>query len=159
MTSVECRTLYGRTRLIPVEKLIVHPGVYGLVIQDDQLLLLESRTTGKWMQPGGGIHKGETIEAALQREMQEEAGINVVMGELAHFLPDFFYYDPLDLAFQGYLFFYYCTPCSLELNPPNANDEEGIPAWVPIDTLTADSFESHGEVMMTLLRSRPPVQP
>lgn len=150
MKRVECRTLYGGTRLVPIDDLIVRPSVYAIVIHDGSVLLLKSHATGKWMQPGGGIDKGETVEEALQREMLEETGIGVEIGEFAHFQPDFFYYDPLDMAMQGYLFFYHCTPQSLDLKPPDP-DEEGVPEWVKISDLTAEDFESHGEVMMRLI--------
>ena len=153
MTSVECRTLYGETRLVPIEDLVVRPAVYAIIIHDEHVLLVKAQTTGRWMQPGGGIEKGETIEEALRRELLEEAGITVDIGDFAHFLADFFYYDPLDIAMQGYLFFYYCTPHSLDLNPPDA-ETEGVPAWVKISELTADDFESHGEVILRLIQAR-----
>lgn len=153
MECKECRTLYGGTRLVPVDDLIIRPSVYAIVLHDGKVLLLKSPESGKWMQPGGGIDKGETVEEALQREMLEESGITVAMGEFAHFLADFFYYDPLDLAMQGYLFFYYCTPHSLDLNPHDSGNE-GIPAWVTIDDLSADDFESHGEVILGLIQAR-----
>src|SRR5690606_28871668 len=99
---IACRTLYNQTRLVPVEQLIIRPAAYAIIVHDDKTLLLRSRETDKWMQPGGGIDKGETIEEALWRELREEVGLEIEIGRFAHFQPDFFYYDPLDLAFQGY---------------------------------------------------------
>ena len=151
METITCRTLYGETKQVSVDKLVIYPGVYAIIIHEDSVLLLKSQATGKWMQPGGGIQKGETIEQALQREMLEEVGIQVAIDKFAHFQADFFYYDPLDKAFQGYLFFYYCTPLTLELQPPDPETEEGIPYWVEINNLTAEDFESHGEVTMHLI--------
>lgn len=153
METIDCRTLDGGTHKVPIEDLVVYAGVYAIIVHVDSVLLLKSRQTGKWMQPGGGIRKGETIEAALQREMLEEVGIQVEIGKFAHFQPDFLYYAPLDTAFQSYLFFYYCSPLSLELSPPDAENEEGIPEWVPICDLSADDIESHGEITMYLIHA------
>lgn len=152
MPTVTCRTLYGETREVPAEKLTVRPSVYAVIVHDTRALLVRSTSTGKWMLPGGGIKRGETVEEALQRELQEEAGIAVSIGAFAHFEPDFFYYDPLDLAWQAYLFYYHCTPHSLELNGSHHEDEEGDPAWVEISSLRPDDFLAHGATMLRLLR-------
>lgn len=54
----------------------------GLIIRPDGLLLLAQRPAGKpwagwWELPGGKIEPGETVLAALARELQEELGIQV----------------------------------------------------------------------------------
>ena len=58
--------------------------VYGLWLQDDAILLShESRFNMKMVKfPGGGLEKGEGLEAALMREFQEELGIDIHVGEL-----------------------------------------------------------------------------
>lgn len=155
MKLVRCRTLYGEVREIPAEKLVIRPSSYGVVVNGTQALLVRANTTGKWMLPGGEIERGETVEEALKREMQEEAGIAVTIDAFLHFEMDFFYYDPLDLAWQGYLFFYRCTPHSLELNGAR-EDEEGVPAWVEIDSLVETDFMAHGPTVLRLLREALP---
>ena len=44
----------------------------GLVVQDDSLLLVryaDPRVGDHWQVPGGGLEPGETIEAAVAREL------------------------------------------------------------------------------------------
>ena len=153
MDYVECRTLYNQTKLVPTKSLIQRPSVYGLVLNGDQLLLAKAQSTQKYVLPGGGIELGEQVEAALKREVWEETGITVEVGAFLHFHTDLFYYDPMELALQGFLFYYRCTPLTTTLNPPPYPPEEDIeqPLWVDVASLHADDFQAHGAVVMDLL--------
>ena len=58
---------------------------YALVTRDDEILLcrLSPRVPfDGWTLPGGGIDHGENPRDALRREVQEEAGIDVVPGRV-----------------------------------------------------------------------------
>ena len=53
----------------------MHVRVTGVVIEDDRVLLLNQDTdTGRsWSLPGGKVEEGETLAAALVREMRIRA--------------------------------------------------------------------------------------
>ncbi|MBQ6546690.1 MAG: NUDIX domain-containing protein [Bacilli bacterium] len=64
-----------------------HIGVYGLVIEDDRILLIDKVTgpyDGLLDLPGGSFEFGETPEEALEREFKEEVGIDLKEYELFH---------------------------------------------------------------------------
>ena len=153
MPLVKCRTLFNDARYVNAEDLIHRPSVYGFVIHENTLLVARASYTKRLVLPGGGVEKGEANDVALKREILEETGIRVEVREFLHFETDFFYYDPLDLAFHGYLFFYRCEPLTTELGMPDYPPEEGldIPLWVDISTLSEQAFQTHGQTTMQLL--------
>lgn len=150
---VKCRTLFNETKYVPAESMIQRPSVYGVVIHEAKLLVAKAQYTKLLVLPGGGIDKGERIEDALKREMVEETGITVEVGEFLHFQTDFFYYDPHEVAIHGFLFIYRCTPLTFDMKTDAYPEDEGLerPLWVDISTLDADSFQSHGSAIMRLL--------
>jgi ADP-ribose pyrophosphatase YjhB (NUDIX family) len=64
----------------------MHVRVAGVVIEDDRVLLLNQDTdTGRsWSLPGGKVEEGETLAAALVREMREETGLDIEPGRLLY---------------------------------------------------------------------------
>jgi len=64
----------------------------GALITNDHgevLLLLRSENhqdSNQWSKPGGRIEFGETIEAALRREVMEEIGCEIEIGDFLHIM-------------------------------------------------------------------------
>ncbi len=60
-------------------------GVGGVVIRDGRVLLVRRAKPpllGQWSIPGGAVEPGESLAAAVRRELQEETNLDVTVGEL-----------------------------------------------------------------------------
>lgn len=65
-----------------------HPmvGVGALIVHGDRIVLVRRGSEpmkGQWSIPGGVLESGETLVAAVEREVLEETGLVVEVGELA----------------------------------------------------------------------------
>lgn len=58
--------------------------VGAVLIEGDKILLVQHRKDGReyWLLPGGGVEAGETLHAALRRELSEETGFDIAPGAL-----------------------------------------------------------------------------
>lgn len=54
-------------------------GARALIINsENQILLVKHTYQMHWYMPGGGVMKGETVKAAVLRELKEEVGVTVI---------------------------------------------------------------------------------
>jgi 8-oxo-dGTP diphosphatase len=109
--------------------------VGAITLDGDRVLLVkraQEPLKGAWSLPGGVVELGETLHAALKREVREETGLDVEIGPVVEVL------DRLHPAADGRLKFHYvivdylCT--ALGRTPMPASDAEEAD-WVAIADL------------------------
>jgi 8-oxo-dGTP diphosphatase len=150
---VECIDYLGGTKWLPKRGLRFRPSVYAVVRHGGRLLVVTGRRNGRYFLPGGGVELGERIESALRREVKEETGIAVAVGDLLGVEESFYYYGPHDVSCHGILFFYRCMPRTFDLLSDEQVDDawDGNPHWVDVPTLKAEDFQGHGETIIEMV--------
>jgi 8-oxo-dGTP diphosphatase len=71
---------YVSTRQYPERPIV---GIGGAIVEHGRVVLIKRRyepLAGQWSLPGGTLELGETLEAAVAREMLEETGLEVDVG-------------------------------------------------------------------------------
>jgi 8-oxo-dGTP pyrophosphatase MutT (NUDIX family) len=119
-------------------KVICREAVRGVIIKGRTLLMIYSSKDGDYKFPGGGVISGETLEAALIREIREECGATVLsinddLGKVIEYdIPKEKNYD----VFKMISYYYICEvdPNFGEQSLDKYEKELGFtPVWVDID--------------------------
>jgi 8-oxo-dGTP diphosphatase len=136
------------------------------VVEADQILLLEYqdvRLGRHFGLPGGGVEPGETLHAAVQREVREETGYAVTVGPLLlvnEMIPTL-HADRYGDEHQVRLLFR-CAPVAGSTPGPItlADPEQTGVRWVPLASLPAlPFFPRLGERLLALLNTSAPFDP
>ena len=154
MSNIVCTNIFGETVETPKDSLELRPSVYGCVVNSGRVLLCLMRSTGKYFLPGGAVEIGETLEEALAREVKEEAGIEIEIGNLVAHDQSFFFYDDVH-RWQVLAFFFLCTPKTFILSDlgKEVGEETENPQWVSITELRPDLFQAFGNKIMNILKN------
>ncbi|MFA5985837.1 MAG: NUDIX domain-containing protein [Parcubacteria group bacterium] len=90
MLKIACKNNFDKIVDVPADKFVFRPSAYGVIVQDDRVLMLRNRSNGKLWFPGGGVDIGEKIDNGLYREMQDETGLQVEINNMVLFKENFF---------------------------------------------------------------------
>jgi ADP-ribose pyrophosphatase YjhB (NUDIX family) len=136
------------TEISPTEALVAftaQPGyvtpkvdVRAAVFDRDELLLVREANDGGWTLPGGWADVGETPRTAIEREVLEEAGLEVTVNCLVGVYDANRVEDALSL-FHAYKLVFLCDRKSGDLSPSIETTEVG---FFPVDDLP-QPFSSH----------------
>lgn len=110
------------------------PAVAAIIIRSRDILLIKrgrEPNLGKWSVPGGRVELGETLEEAVKREVLEETGLEVELGDLAGVCDLIVKHDE-QISFHYVLLDYYATIVS---GIPAAASDATECRWVSLDQI------------------------
>lgn len=152
---IPCVSMTGTVHQIRKGKVKFRPSVYGVIVNEEgHLLVSVSRSTGKYTLPGGGVDVGETLVQALHREALEECNIRIkILKGPLHLQETFFYYEPLDRAWQCYLHLFVCRALTFEVMLRDMHDDSIDPHWLDPMNLAPSAFQIYGQEALDEVRA------
>ncbi len=129
--------IYGKEHQRELKNFKFRASVYGVLIENDQILVKRNPLIHTFELPGGGIELDETLEEGLIREFQEETGIKIRIGKLLSVEDSFFTFNEQDA--HGILVFYEVKKISGTIS---ANHEDSIEAkFVDLSSLNKENTQ------------------
>jgi 8-oxo-dGTP diphosphatase len=110
-------------------------GVGAVIVEDGKVLLVKRRyepLKGHWSLPGGMVEIGETLEAALTREMVEETGLRIEVGPVIEVFDRIMRDEQHRVRYHFVLMDYLCWPAGGSLC---AGSDVEAAIWVDPSTL------------------------
>jgi len=129
-------------------------GAYGLVVENDCLLMIKPIWADLWELPGGGVDQGEDLEAGLIREFHEEVSCSVAPDSLRVIsnIKCNFYADDLDEFWYADMTFFSASLNGGLLTNVQPTSETAEVSWLPIDSLASiDMHYIHKDIVMKCL--------
>jgi len=124
------------------------------MILDDEgrVFLVKHSYVRGWQMPGGGVEPGETIAAALEREIREEANIELTASPILHAI----YYNTHD-SWRDHVAFYIVRQFR-QIGSPEPNKEIIAHGFFPTGELPAGTTKATRERISEVLNARQPAQ-
>lgn len=144
--KIEFHNFEGEVFDVDSDKVTYRPSVYGILIEDNKILL--SKQWDGYDMPGGGAKIHETIEEALRREFFEETGLEIEVLQPVHCETTF--YNPThterkkDLYWNCPMMYFLVKKLGGELSDSNLDNDEleyaEMPEWVSLDIVEDTKF-------------------
>lgn len=89
---IRCNDQLGQTYAFTKQEFVNREALYGIVIEDERILLVQDSLSGKWEVPGGAKDETEGDYECLAREFFEETGLELgtMLKETDSFISYFF---------------------------------------------------------------------
>jgi 8-oxo-dGTP diphosphatase len=159
--KIVCRDIQGNTKEVSSDQLTFRPSVYGVLIENNKVLL--SKQWGGYDFPGGGIEIRETIEEALKREFFEETGLKIEPIKPIACETSFFYPTHSKKLMGQYwnapLIYFLVTQVGGKISNNYVDEDElgymDLPEWIELDRIGEIKFYNSVDNAMIIQKACP----
>jgi ADP-ribose pyrophosphatase YjhB (NUDIX family) len=130
---------------------------HAVIIQDGRVLLIRRGRPpgeGRWSAPGGRVEPGEPARETVRRELQEECGIEVEVGEALEVIDNILPGSAPDGAAEHYVVLYF--QAELLSGQPRAGSDAAAVGWFSEGELASlDMHPAARRALTRLLQAQP----
>ncbi|MEI6296067.1 MAG: NUDIX domain-containing protein [bacterium] len=116
------------------------PAVYGVLVKDKKLLIIQPNWDDKYCLPGGSIDLGETPIESLKREFLEETGCSVKIATQPIFVDSHLFANPEKEKYFQRISIYYNIELISENQSKDLDKESTAVVWKNLDEISSDDF-------------------
>lgn len=140
MSTVQIFNAYGQMEAVSASDLIFRPAVYGIFIEQDQILMLHNSERGLLHPPGRIVAENEEPAQAIRHYFLELADITPIVGALLFIETQYRKED--DQAWQlSALYYAIKRPSLASISFPNEETSKIQPQWFQLDSLERTQFQ------------------
>jgi ADP-ribose pyrophosphatase YjhB (NUDIX family) len=138
--EVVCFDDHGRATSVPPAEVTFCPAVYGILLENSQVLLHPNSQTGLWLLPGGALDDHEQPAQALRRHFRSVSSVTPVTGSLLT-IEQQYRIDENGRAWHHPVFYFAVT------RPPAGSrslidfENPQQPEWVSLDALAPEQLQ------------------
>ena len=140
MSTVQIFDAYGQKETVSVNDLIFRPAVYGIFIEQDQILLLRNAQTGFLHPPGRVVAENEEPAQAIRHYFRELANITPTVGSLLFIETQYRKEDGQAWQLSA-LYYAVERPSLASISFPDEEKPTTQPEWLQLDSLDRTDFQ------------------
>jgi len=134
MKQIVCYDLEGNPTPISPDAIIFRPAVYGIFIENQQVLLTRHPQIGLWYPPGGILKAHEPPTQAVRHFFRERAGMTPRLGPMLH-IEEKFRLDDEGQAWHLVMLYYALDRPEATVATLTEIESAQQPDWVPLNEL------------------------
>ncbi|MCA9925579.1 MAG: NUDIX domain-containing protein [Anaerolineales bacterium] len=140
MKTIDCYDLQGNPTPVSPDNLLFRPAVYGIFIENQQVLLIKHPITGLWQPPGGILKANEPPRQAVRHFFRDVAGMTPDLGPLLH-VEDAYRIDEQGQAWHLTIMYYALERPQATVATLTEIESAVQPDWVPLSECRREQFQ------------------
>lgn len=136
MATILCYDDNGNTVPVAPEALSFRPAVYGIFIENNQVLLLRHAVTGLWQPPGGVLAANESPTQQIRQIFRRLTGMSTRLGPVLY-MEDLFLIDDERRAWH-YAVLYFALERHTAVS---AQADSATVEWIPLANLQRQQMQ------------------
>lgn len=140
MATIICYDIHGNAVPVPAESITFRPAVYGIFIENDQIMLQKQPQTGLWHPPGTMLADSDTPTQIIRHHFRQLVGLTPVVSSLL-FVEDQYFLDEERRAWKLSAMYYGLERPLTTATTLTESEEASQTQWVSLAELQREQFQ------------------